>query len=119
MANNVEKIVIGWLQNKYGAAWPVSGDMPPKRPEKFILVDRTGGPREAMVLDQSEILIEVYHKSSRVEASDMAQLIGDELTELLVNEPITKAKVNSLIKLDDTIGQYYRYQVYCDIFCRR
>lgn len=116
---NVEKVVIGWLDDHAGITWPVHGDMPDPRPDKFILVDRTGGPREAMVLDAAEILIEVYHKGSREMASDEANKIADMIPELAQIEHITRAKVNSVIKLDDTLGKYYRYQIYCDVFSRR
>lgn len=117
---NIEKVVIAWLPGIVGGDWPVHGDMPDPRPESFVLVDRTGGPREAMVLDQAEILIEVYHKNSRESASDMALLIGDNVKDLVAeDENITRAKVNSTVKLDDTIGQYFRYQVYCDVYGRR
>jgi hypothetical protein len=116
---NVEKLVIGWLEDHANITWPVHGDMPETRPEKFLLVDRTGGAREAMVLDTAEILIEVYHKSSREMASDEANKIADLIPELKALESITRAKVNSVIKLDDTIGKFWRYQIYVDVFNRR
>lgn len=119
---NVEKRVIKWLE----ASGIVSGDfvsgdkMKAKAlPEKFILVDRTGGAREAMVLDMAEILIEVYHKTSRLEASEKANAIADAVSGLLQYEEITRAKVNSVVHLDDTLGQYYRYQIYLDVYNRR
>lgn len=115
---NVEKVVIAWLPG-VAAGWPVSGSKPKETPEKFILVDRTGGPREAMVLDRAEILIEIYHKTSQADASDMANAIADAVPGLLAEHNITHAEVNSLTRLDDTLGQYYRYQVYCDIYLRR
>lgn len=116
---NVEKEVITWLETFLTDAYPVYGDKPKETPIGFCLVDRTGGPRESMVLDQAEILIEVYHKESREIASDTAQLIADAIPSLTEIESITRAKVNSFIKLDDTITQHFRYQIYCDIFCRR
>ena len=120
MANvNVEKIVIGWLTANLNSGWAVFGDKPKLRPEKYVLVDRTGGPRESMVLDKAEILVEVYHKSSRSEASDKAYEIADLIPELRALEPVTRAEVNSLIKLDDLVGQYWRYQIYIDVFARR
>lgn len=116
---NVEKEVLTWLETFVTDSWPVFGDQPKEKPESYILVDRTGGPREHMVLDKAEILIEVYHKASRVAASDKAQLIADAMPSLLNTESITHAEVNSLVKLDDTINVYFRYQLYCDIYCRR
>lgn len=118
--NDVESVVVAWLTSIVDDAYPVSGDIPDPRPESFITVDRTGGPREAMVLDRAEILIEVYHKTSRTAARNTAQDIADKLRELeAYNDNLTRARVNSLVNLTDTIGQYQRYQVYCDIYYRR
>lgn len=116
---NVEIEVIGWLGSILSDTWLVFGDKPEDLPTSYVLVDRTGGGREAMVLDQAEILIEVYHKSSRQIASDMAYEIADAIPNLTSIECITRAKVNSVVNLDDTITQYHRYQIYCDVFCRR
>jgi hypothetical protein len=117
---NVETSVIAWLQALVGSGWPVSGDKPKTLPVKFILVDRTGGPREAMVLDRAEILIEVYHKDSRITASDLANEIADAIIGLeAYSDNITHAVVNSVVNLDDTLAQYHRYQIYCDVYNRR
>lgn len=117
---NVEARVIKWLTGVAGAGWLVAADKPKtKTLEKYIIVDRTGGAREAMVLDMAEILIEVYHKTSRLEASEQANKIADVVTDLLQYDEITKAKVNSVVHLDDTLNQYYRYQIYVDVYNRR
>lgn len=115
---NVEVIVINWLKTFVGV--PVSSEKAKTPPESFVLVDRTGGAREAMVLDRAEILIEVYHKNSRLTASELANTIGDKIVELeAVSDNITHADVNSIVSLDDLIGGYRRYQVYCDVYHRR
>lgn len=117
---NIEVIVIDWLKTFVGEDYPVSSEKAKTTPPSFILVERTGGPRESMVLDRAEILIEVYHKSSKLEASNKANEIGDRITELLqVNNDITRADINSIVPVDDLIGQYRRYNVYCDVYHRR
>lgn len=117
---DVEEITVSWLQSIVGDGWDVSGNKPKQLPDKFITVDRTGGPRESMVLDRAEILVEVYHKNSRLEAKNKANDIADRIVELLsYSSEITRARVNSTIYLQDIIGQYERYQVYCDVWCRR
>lgn len=118
MDNNVETVVIAWLDSI--TTVPVSGDIPDPRPNQFITVDRTGGPREAMVLDKAEILIEVYDKNSRLDASTLANTIADRIVELeAYSQNITHASINSVVNLNDLIGQYQRYQVYCDVFMSR
>lgn len=117
---DVEELVVAWLNSIVGTGWSASGDKPATPPAQFILVDRTGGPREAMVLDRAEILIEVYCKTSRKIAKDKANDIADRIIELeAYSNDITHASINSVVNLDDTLGQYSRYQVYCDIYCRR
>lgn len=116
---NLEAIVIAWL-NDLVPGYPASSDTPKSLPERYILVERTGGAREAMLGDNAEILIEVYDKSSRYDCSEIANFIGDHLVQLTEEyENVTRAVVNSIISLDDTQKQYHRYQVYCDIFHSR
>lgn len=117
---DVEVLVIQWLNSIVGTGWAALGDKPETPGDQYILVDRTGGPREAMVLDRAEILIEVYHKTSRNDAKNKALDIADRIVELeAYNENITHASVNSVINLDDTQAQFHRYQVYCDVSGRR
>jgi hypothetical protein len=117
---DAEEATVAWLNSILPTGWAAYGDKPKQLPEKYVLVDRTGGPREAMVLDRAEILIEVYHKTSRVEAKNQANTIADRIRELeSVSDNLTHAAVNSVVNLDDVIAQYHRYQVYCDVFCRR
>lgn len=122
-AANVEAVVINWLNAKLSDDWRAYGQKPKTTGGtdnlKFVLVDRTGGPRESMVLDQAEILIEIYHKEDRAAASELANMICDSAPELLSIENITRARVNSLVRLDDTLTQYYRYQIYLDVYNRR
>lgn len=116
---NLEAMVIKWL-NDVLANYHASSDTPKTLPTRFVLVNRTGGRREAMLGDLAEILIEVYDKNSRSDCSEIANWIADHLHQLAeVYENITIAKVNSVISLDDTNKQYHRYQIYADIFHSR
>jgi hypothetical protein len=118
--DDAEVIVINWLNSILGAGWSASGNKPKNTPDKYVLVDRTGGPRVAMVLDAAQILIEVYHKSSRSDAKTKANEIADRVPELKAYaHNVTTAQVNSVVHLPDLITGYERYQVYCDIAVRR
>lgn len=120
MPDNLEVLVKNWLDTFVGVEYPVSTKKPKNSPASYILIDRTGGPRESMVLDRAEILIEVYNKSDRLAASNKANQIADRIVELeAFNHNITHADINSVVSLDDLLGQYERYQIYCDIYHRR
>lgn len=118
---DVEELVVSWLNSIVGSlGYSVSGDKPTNGAAQYITVDRTGGPREAMVLDRAEILIEVHNKDSRLAAKNIATLIADRIIELeSYSQNITGARINSVVHLDDTLSQTYRYLVYCDINHRR
>lgn len=119
---DVEEAVIAWLNTILPSGYSASGDKPisDPTPDTYVVVDRTGGAREAMVLDRASILIEVYNKDSRKDAKDVANSIADQIPNLVyVDDNLTHASVNSVVNLDDTIALYHRYQVYCDIYGRR
>lgn len=122
MDNDVEVIVVAWLNSILGSGWAAHGKKPKDTPEKYVLVDRAGGPRVAMVLDAAQILIEVYHKTDRTAAKDKANEIADKIPLLATysdNIQVRHDAVNSVVHLPDLITGYERYQVYCDISCRR
>lgn len=120
MDNDVEVIVVKWLNSILGTGWQAHGKKPKETPDQYVLVDRAGGPRVAMVLDAAQILIEVYHKDDRVKAKNKANDIADRIVELKAYaHNITTAEVNSVVHLPDLIAQQERYQVYCDISVRR
>lgn len=115
---DVEDVVLTWLKSWQTDGWQPYTDKP-KTTEKYILIDRTGGPREAMVLDRAEILIEVYHKTDKRATKNKALEIADKIVELELVHNVQSAVVNSVVRLDDTLTKYYRYQVYVDVNHRR
>ena len=121
---DVEDVVLIWLKGWLTDGWKPYTDRPKSgvnnpMPKKYVLIDRTGGPREAMVLDRAEILIEVYNKDDKRAAKELAQLIADKIPELEVVHNVEHSAVNSVVRLDDTLTQFYRYQIYCDVNYRR
>lgn len=117
---DIEAVVVAWLNSILPSGWDAHGDKPDNPGEKYVLVDRTGGPRESMVLDKAEILVEVYHQTSRNLAKNVANDIADRAVELEAYDAnITHAAVNSVVNLDDTLAQYHRYQIYIDVWGSR
>lgn len=112
---DVEDVTLLWLKGWLPADWKPFTQKPDQVPDHYILIDRTGGPREAMSLDRAEILIETYHKTDRRAAKEMALQIGNRIKELELVHNVQGATVNSTVRLDDTLTKYWRYQVYCDI----
>lgn len=119
-SESVEAIVVAWL-NDVLADYKASTNVPKSLPSKFVLVRRTGGGRQDLVGDAAEIRIEVYDKNSQVDCSTIANYIADHIETGIPAEveDVTAVKVNSIISLDDKEKQYYRYQIFLDIFHSR
>jgi hypothetical protein len=122
MGDDVEVIAVAWLNSILGTGWAAHGKKPKDTPEQYVLVDRAGGPRVAMVLDAAQLLIEVYHKNDRTKAKDKAYEIADKVPQLNAysqNVTVRHDAVNSVVHLPDLQTGYERYQVYIDIKHRR
>ena len=116
---NIETILFNWLKTKAGD-YELTADLPKgERPDRFITMDRQSGGRHGMVLDRATMVVEIYNRDSRLEASEKANEIADSVRELLKIDNVTHAEVNSIAHLDDLIGGYHRYQVYMNIYHRR
>lgn len=116
----VEGIVVAWLNDTL-ADYKASTNTPKGLPVRYCLVRRTGGGRQDIVGDAAEIRIEVFDKNSQVDCAEIANYIADhiELALPAEYEDVTAVKVNSIISLDDKEKQYYRYQLFIDIFHSR
>ena len=116
---NIEVLVINYLSTNL-AGWSITGEVPKTLPDKFITVERTGGGRNYMVQDLAEVQVSVYHKNSKLTASEMANEIADIAHGIYEDyEDITKVSVNSIIQNDDTVRGYRRYLVFLDVYNRR
>ena len=116
---NVEAIVIKFLSDNQDFA--VFADKPKNPPKQYILVEREGGGREYLgVLDMASIRIAVYSKNSRLEASEQANVVADMIHKIAEEyDDVTRSKVNSVVQLDDTLTQTWRYEVFADVYHRR
>lgn len=112
--NNIEKKLIAFIKSVVPADWPVSGDIPENKPPKFIVCERTGGPADSIGrIEEPEIIVSFFHKTSQQEASDLAVATDIKILREFKNRPeISKADRLSLVRLDDTVIKYRRYQGY-------
>lgn len=64
---DVEAVLVGWLADVlpgYGVAQPVSTRVPNPRPTQFIRIQRTGGPRQNVVVDGAQVTYECWDDDS-------------------------------------------------------
>lgn len=114
--SNIEAKVIAWLTATAPSDWPVSSDVPEQKPDKFIVVERTGGPESNVRIEDVDVLIGFYHRSSAQIASNMAIEMDKKFrAEFIAERNISRIKRNSLARVDDTVIKFRRYQAYYSI----
>ena len=66
---NIEQTAIKYLEEKLDV--PVFADVPKKRPDEFVTVERAGGSLANVVIDHASIVIQSWAKT-RHDASELA-----------------------------------------------
>ena len=114
--SNIEAKVISWLAANAPADWPVSSDVPEEKPEKFIVVERTGGPESNVRIEDVDVLIGFYHRTSALIASNMAIEMDKKFrAEFITTQNVSRVQRTSLARVDDTVIKFRRYQAYYSI----
>jgi hypothetical protein len=111
---NIEAALIAWLGVRCEV--PVSADVPAKRPPAFITVERTGGPRENVVVDRPAIAIQCWAET-RDKALQLAYSIDAILLGFTGVAGVNKVIRGSLYNFPD--GKNPRYQIVVDFVTTR
>lgn len=120
MESNIEAILIAWLNTEGNLpdGWSAYTDTPEVRPDKYVLIERTGGPVNSVRIEQPEVIISFYHKTSSLEASTVAFHTDKKLrAEIIKNNAVSRVQRLSLVRLDDLVTKYRRYQAYYSFVC--
>lgn len=88
-------LVISWLS--VHLVEPVTSDVPNPRPEAFVTVDRTGGPRRNLIADNPQITVEAWG-ATKEEAHDLAQA-ARAYVHTLLGETVNGAFVSRVDEL--------------------
>ena len=70
---DVEALLVGWIPTAIPGV-PAFTRIPHPRPERFVRVFRTGGPRTGLVIDQAQVTLECWDTNS-VAAAQMARTL--------------------------------------------
>jgi hypothetical protein len=103
---DVESFLIDWFGKIFTV--PCYGDVPRDRPERFITVERTGGPHE-LAMDRPTLAIQCWAQS-RAQASVLAQTVCLALDELDAEPEVFYAKITGPYNFP-TAEQEPRYQL--------
>lgn len=112
MAFDVEAALISFLQTETGVA--TFADVPNPRPAEFLTVERTGGPRTDLVVDNPMIAVQCW-STSRARASQLARVVDSALMVFAYEPHIHKVERTSLYNFPDERGNQARYQLVVQI----
>ena len=118
MENNIEAILIKYFNDNLPEGWEAFADIPDVKPDQYVQVERTGGPVGSVRIEVPEVIVSFYHKTSAVEASKVALDMDIKMrAEIIRHNAVSKAERLSLVRLDDLVTKYRRYQAYYSFVC--
>lgn len=108
MPIDVEGALIAYLKRETGVE--AYAEVPNPRPPEFITVERTGGPRTDIVVDNPMVAIQCW-STSRLAASRLALKVDEALPPFAYEPNIHKVERLSLYNHPDEVGNVARYQI--------
>lgn len=113
---NAEVLLVDWLNaNPSTARLNIEAflDVPEDRPERFITVERTGGPGD-WIRDSPLLAVQVW-ALHRYEAGDLAEAVAKALREAVALPNVARVRVNSLYNFPDPESRQPRYQIVLEL----
>lgn len=107
---NIESRIIKYLKD---AGFEAYANVPAKRPESFVTVERTGGGFDNVIIDHPTIAIQAWGKK-RLDASELAYAVRETLQEMVKESGICKVSINTIYNYPDPESGAARYQLVVD-----
>lgn len=107
----IEKKVLDYLKTVLSV--PVYPEKPDTAPERYVLIEKTGGSCENFVHSDT-IAIQSYAESL-FEASKLNEEVKKAMNNIINLDSIGKSKLNTDYNYTDTVKKKYRYQAVYDL----
>lgn len=107
----IEKIISDYLTSALPV--PAYPEEPENRPEKYILVEKTGGGSENYI-NSATIAIQSYAESLYL-AAELNEAVKKAMEEVIQLDVVCSIELNSDYRYTDTETKRYRYQAVYDI----
>ena len=107
----IEKIVLDYLNDALNV--PVYMEMPEDKPDRFVLIEKTGSSRENYI-DFATITIQSYAESLYY-ASALNEDVKQAMDDIIALDTVSRAELNSDYNFTDTETKRYRYQAVYDL----
>lgn len=107
----IEVIVIDYLNDNLEV--PAFMEMPEVQPERFVLVERTGGSEEEHI-QYATLAIQSYAESAH-QAAVLNEMVKKTMKNIVILDSIFKSKLNADYNFTDTTKKKHRYQAVYDL----
>ena len=104
---NIEAALVAFLDREL--AEDVSADVPEERPERFVTIERTGGPRDTF-RDLPSVAAQAWAEN-RYQASELCIRLADAIERFAFEPGIARVEVGSSYNFPDPDSKQSRYQV--------
>lgn len=102
----IEATVIAYLNNRINVS--VYAEMPENKPDKFIIVEKTGSSRVNRV-NHATIALQSY-APSMLEASELNEEVKEVMDGIIILSNISSSRLNSDYNFTNSADKRYRYQ---------
>lgn len=104
----IEELVIQYLNSVMDV--PVYGEVPEDATDSdtYVVVDKSGSQRYDRV--ESAVIIAYSYAPSKIEASELNDLVKDTLLDMAALDTVSAVRINSDGNATDTSIRNYRYQ---------
>lgn len=94
--------------------WEAFADVPSERPDEFVVVERTGGRRRDVVIDEPMLAVQCW-STTRSRASKMALEVARDMEGLIEVPGVNMCRVDSIYNYPDLDSGTPRYQLTCEL----
>lgn len=102
----IEATVIAYLNNRINVS--VYAEMPESKPDKFIIVEKTGSSRVNRV-NHATLALQSY-APSMLEASELNEDVKEVMDGIIILSNISSSRLNSDYNFTNSADKRYRYQ---------
>jgi hypothetical protein len=108
----IEKIVLDYLNRVLSV--PVFMEKPTQEPDKYVLLDKTGGTSENYI-NSATVAIQSYAKTL-FDAAVLNEEVKEAMNNIVSLNDVMGSDLNSDYNFTDTTKKKYRYQAIYDLF---
>lgn len=107
----IETIVLDYLKKRLGV--PVYMERPAQKPERYVLLEKTGGS-ERNHIERATLALQSCAESL-YQAAVLNTLLKEAMREIITLPQVSRAELNSDYNFTDTTKKEYRYQAVYDL----